>query len=75
MHAAWWAPSWWALGNASCTVEEREAVAEYSIAVLLYEYIENFNDVAQTGTVSVTTPTSIHEQELLQGLWVLDALA
>ena len=68
MHAAWWTSQWWALGNASCTVEEREAVVEYSIAVLLYEYIENLNDVAQTGTVSVPAHTSIYEQGLLQGL-------
>ena len=65
MHAAWWAPRWWALEDANCTVEEREAVVEYSIAVLLYEYIENLNDVAQTGIVSVALYMG---QELLQGL-------
>ena len=35
-----------------CTVEEREAVVNRSIAVLLYEYYETLDDVAETGTVS-----------------------
>ena len=38
--------------NLSCTLEQRERVVYRSIAVLLYEYIEDNNDVAQTGTVS-----------------------
>ena len=38
--------------NFTCTVEDRERVVNRSIAVLLYEYIENNADVAQTGTVS-----------------------
>jgi len=38
--------------NFTCTVEDRERVVYHSIAVLLYEYIENNADIAQTGTVS-----------------------
>ena len=38
--------------NFTCTVQDRESVVHRSIGVLLYEYIENDADVAQTGTVS-----------------------
>ena len=38
--------------NFTCTLKQREMVVNRSIAVLLYEYIENNTDVAQTGTVS-----------------------
>ena len=55
LHPAWWVGDWW-VGNATenyaCTLEQRERVVHRSIAVLLYEYIENNADVAQTGTVS-----------------------
>jgi len=43
---------WGTTENLTCTVEERERVVNRSIAVLLYEYIENNDTVAQTGTVS-----------------------
>ena len=38
--------------NYTCTAEEREVVVNRSIAVLLYEYYETLDDVAETGTVS-----------------------
>ena len=38
--------------NYTCTAEEREAVVHRSIAVLLYEYYETLDDVAETGTVT-----------------------
>ena len=48
--------NWWVGDNATesytCTVKEREAVVHRSIAVLLYEYYETLDDVAETGTVS-----------------------
>ena len=56
LHVAWWVTDWWVGDNTTenftCTLEERERVVYRSIAVLLYEYIEDNNDVAQTGTVS-----------------------
>ena len=55
LHPAWWVGDWWegdGTENFTCTGEERERVVYRSIAVLLYEYIENDDDVAQTGTVS-----------------------
>jgi len=55
LHPAWWVGNWWKGGdmeNFTCTVDQRERVVYRSIAVLLYEYIENNNTVAQTGTVS-----------------------
>ena len=56
LYPAWWVGDWWVGDNTTenftCTVEERERVVHRSIAVLLYEYIENKDDVAQTGTVS-----------------------
>ena len=56
LHPAWWVGNWW-VGNDTtesydCTVKEREAVVHRSIAVLLYEYYETLDDVAETGTVS-----------------------
>ena len=46
---------WW-VGDGTvdygCTAEQREAVVNRSIAVLLYEYYETLDDVAETGTVS-----------------------
>ena len=38
--------------NSSCSVQQRKSIVNRSIGVLLYEYIENDNDVAQTGMVS-----------------------
>jgi len=56
LHPAWWVGDWWegdeTKENFTCTLEDRERVVYRSIAVLLYEYIENDTDVAQTGTVS-----------------------
>ena len=55
LHAAWWSDQWWrgsVTEGHNCTVEEREAVVEYSLAVLLYEHIENDDDIAETGLVS-----------------------
>jgi len=56
LHPAWWVMNWWVGDNTTenftCTLEQRERVVYRSIAVLLYEYIENPADVAQTGTVS-----------------------
>ena len=55
LHAAWWSDQWWrgsVTEDHNCTIEERETVVEYSLPVLLYEYIENDDDVAQTGLVS-----------------------
>ena len=56
LHPAWWVADWWVGDNTTedfvCSVEDRERVVYRSIAVLLYEYVENNNDVAQTGTVS-----------------------
>ena len=56
LHPAWWMEDWWVGDNTTenftCTVEDRERVVNRSIAVLLYEFIENNTDVAQTGTVS-----------------------
>ena len=57
LHPAWWVGNWWVGGNDTaesygCTAEEREAVVNRSIAVLLYEYYETLDDVAETGTVS-----------------------
>ena len=56
LHPAWWVGNWWVGDNATesynCTVKEREAVVHRSIAVLLYEYYETLDDVAETGTVS-----------------------
>ena len=55
LRPAWWVGDWWvgdSTENFTCTVEDRERVVHRSIAVLLYEYIEDDNDVAQTGTVS-----------------------
>ena len=48
--------NWW-VGNDTaesynCTAKEREMVVNRSIAVLLYEYYETLDDVAETGTVS-----------------------
>ena len=55
LHPAWWVGNWW-IGDSSvdygCTAEERETVVNHSIAVLLYEYYETLDDVAETGTVS-----------------------
>ena len=55
LHAAWWSDQWWR-GNVTedhyCTIEERETVVEYSLPVLLFEYIENDDDIAETGLVS-----------------------
>ena len=55
LHAAWWSDQWWR-GNVTeghnCTIEEREIVVEYSLPVLLYEYIEDNDDIAETGLVS-----------------------
>ena len=56
LHPAWWEENWW-VGNDTaksynCTAEEREMVVNRSIAVLLYEYYETLDDVAETGTVS-----------------------
>ena len=55
LHAAWWSDQWWrgkVTEGHNCTIEERETVVEYSLAVLLYEFIENDDDVAETGLVS-----------------------
>ena len=55
LHPAWWGGNWWVgdgIVDHGCTVEEREAVVNRSIAVLLYEYYETLDDVAETGTVS-----------------------
>jgi len=56
LYPAWWVGDWWVGDNTTenftCTVEDRERVVNRSIAVLLYEYIENNNTFAQTGTVS-----------------------
>ena len=53
LHPAWWVGEWWKGGeNLACSDEERERVVENSIAVLLYEYIEDDSAVAETGTVS-----------------------
>ena len=68
MHAAWWSPQWWQGNNSAgyeCTLEERESVVEYSLAVLLYEYIANFSDVAETGLVSQEQKTKIIINSLL----------
>ena len=46
---------WW-VGNTTenfaCTVEDRERVMYCSVVVELFEFIEDYDDVAQTGTVS-----------------------
>ena len=55
LYPAWWGENWWVgdgIVDYGCTVEEREAVVNRSIAVLLYEYYETLDDVAETGTVS-----------------------
>jgi len=55
LYPAWWVGDWW-VGNTTenftCTVEDRERVVYRSVVVELYEFIEDYDDVAQTGTVS-----------------------
>ena len=55
LYPTWWVGDWWVGDNTenfTCTVEDRERVVYRSIVVGLYEFIEDYDDVAQTGTVS-----------------------
>ena len=57
LHPAWWVGEWWkdppnSTENLTCSEEQRAQVVDRSIGVLLFEYIEDDADVAETGTVS-----------------------
>ena len=59
MYPAWYRADWYNNSfdedsTVNCTVEERVSVLEYSLGVQTFEFIEDYDAVADTGIVSAT---------------------
>ena len=54
IHPAWYIADWW-IGdddNYTCSSQQRESVLPYMLSVYQYEFIEDYERVAESGTVS-----------------------
>ena len=54
IHPAWYIADWW-IGDDdsySCSSQQRESVLPYMLSVYQYEFIEDYERVAESGTVS-----------------------
>ena len=70
MYPAWYRADWYNKSfdensNVNCTVKERVSVLEYSLGVQIFEFIEDYDAVADTGIVSAT----VHALFCLRKLW------
>ena len=53
IHPAWYAANWWngSYDNVGCSAEQRETVIPHTLSVYQYEFIEDYDRKADTGTV------------------------
>lgn len=74
MHPAWYGGNWYKnpLGQhapVNCTVEERLSVLEYTLGVQIFEFIEDYDAVADTGIVSVFLEQSLLKESIIHSLF------
>jgi len=54
IHPAWYIADWWIGDNDTynCSSQQRESVLPYMLSVYQHEFIEDYERVAESGTVS-----------------------